>query len=306
VVIVSNYSTIYNNIYAGVGSGGYIYNLGSIGGAKATNNVASFSFWYNNGNGSTGSTYTGTRYYGTILASNSNYAFGWGDVWKGIKSVGNGVKSFVQGVGSAVLESATLDASSQLEVYYDKGNETIYLVGKTIGSVGMTVIGTISTVACAGGDIIVTPTGVGELVTVPATAYCAGVTGVSAVNAGKNLGQIINKIKNDSGSSGGSKTPSASEIAEAARNSKKIDGLSGTKVPQSTVDEAALEFCGKDATVYELNGVKQYRSANGNKTVRVDTKVQKSNQSGSDVWEANFETWENGEAITNYHVTVKK
>ena len=130
--------------------------------------------------------------------------FGWGDVWNGIKSIAKGVKDFVQGVGSGVLESVSYNESDKIEVYYDRDNELIYLIGKTVGSGAMTVIGAISTTACAAGDVIVAPTGVGELVTVPATVYCGTVTVSAATNTGANIAKIINEVKSSGGSSGGS------------------------------------------------------------------------------------------------------
>ena len=183
-----------NNVSPGIGSNGYIFNMAH----KATNNVSSVSYWYSYGveYSATGTPYTGPVYATVTMGENKEI------ILNGLKSIGKGIVNFFQGLGSAVLESLTLDTSSELEVYYSRDNETIYLVGKTVGSATMTVVGTISTIASGVGDVAVSWTGVGELVTLPATAYCAGVTTVSAVNTGKNVGNLINEIKSNGSSSG--------------------------------------------------------------------------------------------------------
>jgi RHS repeat-associated protein len=95
------------------------------------------------------------------------------------------------------------------------------------------------------------------------------------------------------------KLPTSSELADFARNSKKIDGLSGMKIPANILNDAAMEFIGKGGRIQKIDGGMLYISKDGLKTVRIGQKY------GKGVYEANFETWENGKVIKNYHVEIQ-
>lgn len=177
----------------------------------------------------------------------------WVIVWEGVKKVGSGIKDFVQGVGSGILQSISYCESDKIEVYYDRDNELIYLIGKTVGSGAVTVIGTISTIGCVAGDIIVAPTGVGELVTVPATVYCGSVTVSATANTGRNIAKVIDKIKNGSSRS---------------NSNDHMFGENGTQVTSKTVwkdnnSQARLDV--ENPKPGQRPGQIHYQDSNGNK-----------------------------------------
>ncbi|MBG9793507.1 hypothetical protein ABD76_13805 [Paenibacillus dendritiformis] len=101
------------------------------------------------------------------------------------------------------------------------------------------------------------------------------------------------------GTGSGSGIPTASELSDLARNSKKIDGFSGTKIPFTTVQEAAKKFVGNQPGKMINNGF-EFVSKDGTKRVRIQYKK------GKGANEANFETFDSsGRQLTNYHVQLE-
>lgn len=98
-----------------------------------------------------------------------------------------------------------------------------------------------------------------------------------------------------------------SDLANLAKHStKSIDGLPDVKVSAEIVNSAAIEFVGSGAKIKMVNGGMVYTSKKGDKIVRTGVKYRKSNQQGSEVYEANFETYsEKGDKLYNYHVDMK-
>jgi hypothetical protein len=98
-------------------------------------------------------------------------------------------------------------------------------------------------------------------------------------------------------------SPTAKELADAADNSKPIDGYAGEAVPEDVVDEAAEIFLGKEYT--------EKGSSDNNEKISKDKKrrVRKKFKQGKQEWEANFEKLKDGDSKnveTNYHVIYKK
>ncbi|MFF2909419.1 polymorphic toxin-type HINT domain-containing protein [Paenibacillus sp. NPDC057934] len=100
---------------------------------------------------------------------------------------------------------------------------------------------------------------------------------------------------------------SATDLANFANKSKKIDGLPGAVVPLNQVYDAGKQFVGSGYSTIQKNGYTWYTSSNGLKRVRVGTKASKPGEI-----EANYETFKNpfdfsrDNQLTNYHVTVQK
>ncbi|MGG4197427.1 hypothetical protein ABEW50_28790, partial [Paenibacillus jamilae] len=120
----------------------------------------------------------------------------------------------------------------------------------------------------------------------------------STMNKGlksKGTGQAANNFRNGSGS--------GADLANLARNSKKIDGLQGATVSASTVNEAALNFVGTGAKIQKIDGGMWYVSKNGLSRVRTGQKAKGS-------YEANFEVFSKQgfnekDKISNFHVEIK-
>jgi hypothetical protein len=99
---------------------------------------------------------------------------------------------------------------------------------------------------------------------------------------------------------------SASDLANMAGNSKKIDGLSDAIVPLNTIYDSAKEFVGTGYSTMQKNGYTWHISSDGTKRVRVGTKASKNGE-----LEANFETFNDpfdfsrDNQLTNYHVSVQ-
>ncbi|MFF2889045.1 polymorphic toxin-type HINT domain-containing protein [Paenibacillus sp. NPDC057967] len=92
---------------------------------------------------------------------------------------------------------------------------------------------------------------------------------------------------------------SASDLADSARKSKKIDGLQGVKVSADLIHDAAIDFVGKGAKVQKIDGGMWYVSKDGLRRVRTG-------QKSKGAYEANFETLDkNGNVRTNYHVEIE-
>ncbi|MGZ7442376.1 polymorphic toxin-type HINT domain-containing protein [Paenibacillus sp. TH7-28] len=92
---------------------------------------------------------------------------------------------------------------------------------------------------------------------------------------------------------------SGADLANLARNSKKIDGLQGMTVSANLVNEAASNFVGKGAKIQKIDGGMWYVSKDGLSRVRTGQKAK-------GTYEANFETLDSkGNVLTNYHVQIK-
>jgi hypothetical protein len=125
----------------------------------------------------------------------------WKDNGNGLRQIAVPVKDFAQGLGAGVLESLSYGVSRDLEVYYDRDNEIIYLVGKVVGN---TATGIISGAGATAG-VIISGTGVGAIAGVPAAVYCGTVTVSAAGNAAANVMQIISIASSGGGSSEGTR-----------------------------------------------------------------------------------------------------
>jgi len=102
-------------------------------------------------------------------------------------------EEFVLGIIAGALESVTFGASRELEVYYDRENEIIYLIGKVVGNAGVGIVSGIGTIKSGAAAIVTSPTGVGAVAFGEAAIYLGTVT-VSAVgNATYNISQIVSK-----------------------------------------------------------------------------------------------------------------
>ena len=118
--------------------------------------------------------------------------FSWKNVWNGVKKIASGVKDFIQGTGAGFLESITYGASGKLDVYYNRQNNTIYLIGKVTGNSISGIISGIGTFASGTFTIVTAPTVAGAAAGAAATTYCASVTVSSAGHAAVNVSKIIN------------------------------------------------------------------------------------------------------------------
>ncbi|MCY9587477.1 polymorphic toxin-type HINT domain-containing protein, partial [Paenibacillus alvei] len=92
---------------------------------------------------------------------------------------------------------------------------------------------------------------------------------------------------------------SGADLANLARNSKKIDGLKGMTASADLVNEAATNFVGKGAKIQKIDGGMWYVSKDGLSRVRTGQKAK-------GAYEANFEILDSkGNVLTNYHVEIK-
>ena len=143
----------------------------------------------------------------------------WEDIWNGVKSFGSGTVDFVQGVGSGVLESISYGTSNNIEVYYYRDNDTVYLIGKVVGDTVTGVVGGVGTVASGTFTVVSAPTVAGAVAGSAATAYCGSVTVSAAANAASN----VMKIVNGNGGGGGGDGPNFKLIKDNYLKKNGID-----------------------------------------------------------------------------------
>ena len=178
--------------------------------------------------------------------------FGLKDIWGGVKKVGSGIGDFVQGVGSGVLESISYGTSNNIEVYYYRDNNTIYLIGKVVGDSVIGAAGGIGTFASGAFTIASSPTIVGAIAGSAATVYCGSITVSGAENAASNVMKIVNG--NGSGSNKRKFNVNKQE-SEQWNNLNKVKGqdrrTSGTGKNKQYYE---WDFTHNDIEVYDAKG----------------------------------------------------
>ncbi|OPX41868.1 tRNA(Glu)-specific nuclease WapA precursor [Ruminiclostridium hungatei] len=165
----------------------------------------------------------------------------------GLKETANNVNDFIRGTGAGFLESITYGVSGKLDVYYDRKNNTIYLIGKVTGDSISGILAGIGTFESGVFTVMTAPTIVGAMAGAAATAYCATITVSSAGHAVANIQQIQ--------SQGGS-------------NNAAMFGENGTQVTSKTVwkekgSQARIDV--ENPNPGHRPGQIHYQDANGNK-----------------------------------------
>ena len=112
------------------------------------------------------------------------------NILENVKNVASDIKDFIQGTGAGFLECITYGESGKLDVYFNRTNNTIYLIGKVTGDTISGIIGGIGTVGSGTFTIVTAPTVAGAFAGAAATTYCATITASSAGNAVANIQQI--------------------------------------------------------------------------------------------------------------------
>ncbi|TYQ13397.1 UNVERIFIED_CONTAM: RHS repeat-associated protein [Acetivibrio alkalicellulosi] len=115
----------------------------------------------------------------------------------------SGIVDFFQGVGSGVLETYTYGVSSQIEDYYYRDNQAVYLVGKLVGNLiaglggvaevgggAAYIAGTGGVGVIAGGSVIVVHGG-----TVIVSSYTAAAQNASILFARRGTGEGTSKAE---------------------------------------------------------------------------------------------------------------
>jgi hypothetical protein len=116
-----------------------------------------------------------------------------------IKAVLSGAKDIVSGFSAGVAESGTAGISRLAEPYLEVKDNKLFLSGKIIGNL---VAGTIAAGGTAGGALM-SATGAGAVVGVPAAAYEAGVVVSSAGNLLANAAALSAIALNSGGGASG-------------------------------------------------------------------------------------------------------
>jgi RHS repeat-associated protein len=201
-------------------------------------------------------------------------------------NIANNVKDFITGTGAGALESITYGVSNELEAYYDRNNNIIYMAGKVTGDTIIGILSGIGTVASGTFTVVAGPTLVGAVAGAAATAYCATVTINAAGHAAVNVHQIIS---NNSGSSnegvGKTEITAGKNFKDHFINHKKIlEDAIGTKYPKfkedgsrfledvgKIIDDGTVQFVGQGTlkkgtdicNIYRGNGMTVVTKPNG-------------------------------------------
>ena len=174
----------------------------------------------------------------------------WSNIGNGLIQAAIAVKDFVTGVGAGVLESVSYGISRDLEVYYDRDNEVIYLIGKVIGNTAVGIVSGIATVESGALTVATSPTGVGAVVFGYAAVYCGTVTISAAGNAAVNVMQIVSKA-----SSGGDSSKGTSKTTKGKQNVP--DYINDNRVPLDK--ETILSSKDYIKTNFKVKGAQVYR-----------------------------------------------
>ena len=159
-----------------------------------------------------------------------------------VKSVVNGVDSFVTGIAQGVAESMTFGVAGLLEPYttMSVSNQLSYFLGKIVGNAVVMVAGVVVGTGGAGFGIVTSPTGAGAVAGVGVATVAYGMAGSAAAGMIANAaiaGQLLNQQTNWEQSTNNAQNSSSSATGGESGTQK-----SGIPVPEKTKASNGLDY----------------------------------------------------------------